>query len=71
MAKFLKGLQKQNLFSTWAIHKVTKLSPPPINECFVGVNGVWHNGSSAAFGPGDPGSKPCWSAVIDFKSIFV
>ena len=34
------------------------------------VNGGQHNGSIAAFGPGDPGSNSGWSAAIKFKSIF-
>ena len=34
------------------------------------VNGALHNGSVAAFGPGDLGSNPGWSAVFKFKLIF-
>ena len=35
------------------------------------LNGAKHNGSIDAFGPRDLGSNPGWSAVIEFKLIFV
>ena len=35
------------------------------------LNFTIFNGSVDAFGPGEPGSNPGWSAVIEFKLIFV